>query len=316
MRKITEFVHYCMSGNDIRGQGVPLDSGVSVFAYNPIYTSRYVHHMVIHGSREEMMDPSMFYDLELLFVWAPGVASFSFPENVGVTFGGKSGYRSICLQIHYNNPSLIKGAVDNSGIRFQYKTTPSRHEIGVLRLGDPFLHLFGNKVGQGVRKHTFECAPDCSASVLINEPVTVLLEGLHMHTSGIAAYNQQFRNGQLIRTGRAEYFDFDQQSNHMVVQSPFQILPGDSFRTTCIYRSEGDSKLIFGKSSSQEMCVAYMFYYPRKQPSDTLSPWFPWTCVYDFPIPSCKANLEQEVLLSDSAVGRTFGQPATRCSSS
>lgn len=143
----------------------------------------------------------------------------------------------------------------------------------------------------------------------MDEPVNVMWEGLHMHRNGISAYTQHFRNGQLLRTARANYFEFDQQGIQLVAQHPYQILPGDSFRTTCFYRNDGD--LSFGPHTCDEMCMGYLFYYPRMEMSSTS---LSWHCGYGFEeSAACSATWANEILSDTSGLNRTFGLPATKC---
>ena len=309
----TVYKYFCVSGNDLRLQNVPLDSGVTVIGIEPVITSKYIHHMDAHARWDENNgNKEVATEQEKIYEWASGNPDFALPEDVGIPFGGESGYRSICLQIHFNNPTMTLGGIDNSGIKLHYRLTPRKYDLGVLLLGDPYVKLNGMKVGMGTSRHTFECAPVCSATTLVDEPVTVIWESLHMHRIGVSAYNFHFRNGQLIRTGRAEYHEFDQQSTQMVVQEPFQILPGDSFQTTCFFRNQDDKNLEFGPSSSDEMCIALLYYYPRKQMS---SGSFSWYCGYGFEQRDCNSTWTTEVLADSSGLNRTFGQPSTKCNS-
>jgi Copper type II ascorbate-dependent monooxygenase, C-terminal domain len=48
--------------------------------------------------------------------------------------------------------------------------------------------------------------------------------------------------------------------------------PGDVFRTVCSYN--GSSDLLWGLASQEEMCISFMYYYPRVVTSNK----FPITC--------------------------------------
>ena len=91
-----------------------------------------------------------------------------------------------------------------------------------------------------------------------------------------------------------------------VQQNSYKIMPGDSFRTTCFYRD--GSK--FGLGSQEEMCIAYITYYPAKKLMGT-----PFICPYhnvdDFSF--CKQEVDNLDLESDEDLGRTFGQSSAEC---
>ena len=81
---------------------------------------------------------------------------------------------------------------------------------------------------------------------------------------------------------------------------PFQLEAGDSFRTVCSFR-DGSS---FGPSSQQEMCVAYMMYYPAK----TLLGVAPWLCARNLPVlEMCQEDTTNRTLANEAELGRQFG---------
>jgi len=181
--------------------------------------------------------------------------------------------------------------------------------MGILMLGDPFLALMDNSVGDGLASHKFDCPASCS-SVALNQSVTVVREYLHMHKTGASMNNYHIRDGQVIRAGQVQFYDFAQQGAYAVPQEPFQILPGDSFQTTCQYKAEDET--VFGLSSSQEMCIAFLMYHPRQTMS--LGGFdFPFTCGYDIPIPGCVSDWEQTNLEAVSDLNRTFGSVGEVC---
>jgi len=92
---------------------------------------------------------------------------------------------------------------------FFYTTKPREHEVGTMVFGDMLVQKEGEKVGSGLTKHVFECPSTCSSSVL-DEPVTVLREYLHMHRTGVSGRIEQLRNGKKVRSGQVDFFDFDQ----------------------------------------------------------------------------------------------------------
>jgi hypothetical protein len=179
---------------------------------------------------------------------------------LGVPFGGLYGFNSFMMEIHYNNPDRVEGMVDSSGVRFYYTTQPREFEMGILQLGDPYIRLLGAPVGNGLSSHSFSCSSGCSLEALQGQSVTVIREHLHMHQSGTRIVNEQIRGGEVIRAGALDFFDYRQQSNPPVQQEPFQVLPGDSFNTVCYYRGQDGEE--FGMPTRDEMCIAFIFYFP------------------------------------------------------
>ena len=132
--------------------------------------------------------------------------------------------------------------------------------MGVFQMGDPVVELEGRVVSEngGLSQHVFDCPSTCSSNSL-QQPVTVFREHLHMHRTGASMINTHFRNGEVLREGAVEYWDFEQQGNLAVVQQPFELQPGDAFRTTCNY--DASDGVVFGLGSQDEMCVGFFYYF-------------------------------------------------------
>ena len=112
----------------------------------------------------------------------------------------------------------------------------------------------------------------------------------------------------MVHTGAVDVFEFDQQGSFRVPQEPFEIQPGDGFRTTCYYR-DGTT---FGYSSQEEMCQAYLLYYPAKQISYGVQK-FPWICLYGTGTSICEEQVETTDLLTEMELGRVFGTATDEC---
>ena len=89
-------------------------------------------------------------------------------------------------------------------------------------------------------------------------------------------------------------------------QESYQVFPGDSFKTNCYYKD--GSK--FGAGSDDEMCIAFIMYYPAR---DLLG--MPWICPHGAPDygSGCATELEQGDLGSADELGRSFGASPGTC---
>jgi Copper type II ascorbate-dependent monooxygenase, C-terminal domain len=196
---------------------------------------------------------------------------------------------------------LVQGIIDNTSFRVYYTTKPREHELGFFPQGDIAATLYGTHVGDGVVSHTFDCPASCSRTTL-RQPVTVLTELLHAHTFGVALRSEVIRDGKVIHTARADFFNFFQQGVQMVQQDEFTIQPGDAMRLVCSYQSNKD--VIFGDASSNEMCLGAFAYYPRQKLLNKI----PWLCGMgvepDYP---CVGTHEFQVLNSTADIDRAFG---------
>lgn len=227
----------------------------------------------------------------------------TFPSDVAL-YAGPGHSLSFRMEIHYDNADLEPDVQDSTAVQFYYTTEMRPVQADILQLGDPFVQLSGTEVGEG--EHIFECPSSCTQTVL-NESVTVLREYLHMHAQGAQAQNEVLREGEVVNRASIEFFDFNQQGNQAVQQIPYQIEPGDSFRTTCRYEPGDDTNTTFGLASQDEMCIAFILYYPRQTFTD-----FPWACGYDIPFGFCSSTWESDP--SSNTMSREFGTTnATEC---
>lgn len=313
----TTYEKFCFAADDLLAMGIPLDQDLHTIGIEPIIDTRsaqYVHHFVLRASSlpVNIIDCASTFFLETAYAWAPGEMPMRFPYNVGGPLGS-SGFTSFQLEIHYNNPQLDDGRVDSSGVKFFYTSKKRQYDLGIFETGDPLMGLIGTPVNSngGLSEHTFDCGSSCSSSFL-NQSVTVVTESLHMHMSGVRMSNSHVRNGEVIRRAEAQFWDFDQQGSLTVVQQPFTIAPGDSFRTSCIYNTKNDEQ--FGLASSQEMCIAFLFYYPRQAFNfgDLELPYLCGMRFGDF-YPACNVDWSNSSLSDMSQVGRSFGVAPSTC---
>ncbi|CAB9521436.1 DBH-like monooxygenase protein 1 [Seminavis robusta] len=320
----TTYEDFCFTRSDLISQGVPNTTDMlSIIGFDPVVddgpSAPFIHHYIVTGiynASDNACDNGA--GLEMVFAWAPGDGGFALPEFLGANLFGEDGFQAFNIEIHYDNPRMQRDVVDNSGIRIYYTTTPRPVEMGIFQVGDPMVALFGQHVGDGLSSHHFDCPGSCSDLYLSDgEPVTVIREYLHMHIAGTRTTNEHIRNGTVIRTAATEVWDFDQNGNVPVKQDPYEIHPGDSFRTSCFYRGNQDT--VFGLASQEEMCMAFLYYYPRKvfkveipEGSFTL----PMMCGYqlDWLDNACFANYTQGgILESDDDLGRHFGKQNSEC---
>ena len=142
-------------------------------------TRAYVHHftayLVDDCSEASLITQSMVY------AWAPGDEGWVLPEDVGFPlFHGNK--QAVFIEIHYNNPNLIGGLKDGSGLKFYYTHNAREHEAGMLEIGDPWLSLRDENIDEGLTQYSFTCPGTCSDTFLAKErsvsssDVTILSE--------------------------------------------------------------------------------------------------------------------------------------------
>ncbi|CBJ33319.1 conserved unknown protein [Ectocarpus siliculosus] len=252
-----------------------------------------------------------------IFVWAPGTSNLELPGDVGFLLGNESGgFNSLNIQTHYNNPDGVSGKNDSSGVRVYYTEELRPIQMGVLKLGDPFIALSDQPLPDGKSSFSFGCPGTCSETNFEEEEVTIFNHVLHMHENGQRMVTHQYRddgegNEELIHTTEVWYYSSLQAGAHVVtVNGSATIKKGDSFTTQCMYdtslSSVGSANVTFGLGSEQEMCVNFIFYYPDQRLPDG------GACG----VFACDGGvLGYEELEADSDFNRTFGIVDT-CTSS
>eukprot|EP00529_Nitzschia_sp_RCC80_P011609 CAMPEP_0113520084 /NCGR_PEP_ID=MMETSP0014_2-20120614/43882_1 /TAXON_ID=2857 /ORGANISM="Nitzschia sp." /LENGTH=621 /DNA_ID=CAMNT_0000417881 /DNA_START=159 /DNA_END=2024 /DNA_ORIENTATION=+ /assembly_acc=CAM_ASM_000159 len=312
----THYGYTCFSRQDLVDQGVPDIDNVNVIGWEPVVEDAniaYVHHFIVYGSTQglcpDTTEISADQFQELSYVWAPGEGGLALPEYLGSPLFGENNFNAFMVEVHYDNPALTPGIIDSSGVRMYWTTQPREYQVGIMSVGDPNIGLFGQPVGDGLSKHEFICPSSCSETV--GQEVTVLREYLHLHETGKRIVNEQIRDGEVIRKGTVEHWDFHQNGNAAVQQEPFTVKPGDGFKTTCFYNDQRGAT--FGLASAEEMCMSFLYYYPRAM-IDAGEVSFPWTCGYDLGFPACDATYTGTSLTSDDELDREFGVAPDECS--
>ena len=76
----------------------------------------------------------------LIWSWAVGMGDFELPPAAGIRTGAGH-VTHVILEVHYDNPGLLSGVVDDSGFRFYHTTTLRDHDVGTLQVGDGVPYL-------------------------------------------------------------------------------------------------------------------------------------------------------------------------------
>ena len=164
-------------------------------------------------------------------------------------------------------------------------------------MGDGQVALNSEKIGVGKTKHEFTCPSTCTSSSFDVDEVTVISEAHHMHATGKRSVTELFRGDKIVNTASVDYWDFDQNGAAVVRQKPYKLKKGDNYHTTCYFESyKNDTK--FGEASSEEMCMALIYYYPKQSSFINCGPHTNQT--------SCNASYSSSTLASDSFFDRAM----------
>jgi len=220
-------------------------------------TRSHVHHFVVYLETNET---NPYYEQQVVYLWAAGQPPVLLPQECGFMLNNGK-FTRLLLQTHYDNEAMTNiGLIDYSGINMYYTTNLRQHDCGVMQLGDPaiLLSYMDPVLPAGYFLNTFGCPGYC-----IDHAVTVFSSAYHMHSTGYRMYTEHLRTdseGKEIVTpiNPVNFFDAKHQLSTFL---NLDLLPGDSFRTTCIhYNEHGGTR--WGFASSEEMCIHFLFYFP------------------------------------------------------
>mmetsp|Transcript_27190 Transcript_27190/g.58257 ORF Transcript_27190/g.58257 Transcript_27190/m.58257 type:complete len:624 (-) Transcript_27190:387-2258(-) len=311
----TYYKETCRTFNELNIELPEGQSMVTMIGAVPVLTqdtAKFVHHFTVHLQKDCTAESALTGST--LYGWAPGDEGWALPNDVGFPAFENENNQAVMIEIHYDNPSFKPEMKDSSGMRFYYTHGERTHRAGILLVGDPGLSLVGEKIDEGLTQYEFTCPGACSSSLLgrelngENQGVTIISEILHMHQTGVRMTNEVIRGDEVFHKAVADVYDFEQQGGHRVSQDSYEVLPGDSFRTTCYYKDG----VAFGLASKEEMCIAFIMYYPAKRSAYGQ----PWICPHepgaDFGT-GCEGELEYVDLNGVDDLGREFGDSSGEC---
>ena len=226
-----------------------------------------MHHFVTTYFEGGCNEASLDMEGEMIWAWAPGVEPLAYPEGTAFRITDDDGNPGcVCMQTHYDNPLHKEGKRDGSGVDFYYTSTPPEQEVGILQLGDPSLALAGLDIPGGRTSEVMiTCPGDCT-----NQwpgPITVFSQQLHMHQVGAYMTVEQYRGGKQVYNSTLEFYSFAFQDK---VRRPkgfqFDIRPGDDLLVHCVWQNDGRDDRSIGQASDEEMCISFLYYYPRMAP--------------------------------------------------
>jgi len=214
---------------------------------------KYLHHMVVEGFTGANCRGRP------VILW--GVASahvgMALPDDISLALD----HASYAVQIHYDNPGLDAGVRDSSGVDVFVTRAPRRNQAGVLTAADPAVQT-RTLLDAGYTSIDYDCPGRCTQQW--RDDITVFGELLHMHQVGSLMQSDFVApNGTVLATSRAEWYEFHTQQNQLL---PRTVVPrGSSIRTRCVFKVNDGGTVRFGIASSQEMCMHFIYYFPRQE---------------------------------------------------
>ena len=278
----------CFTPRDVFSTSI-IDSGTRVFAeaIAASLSSNYVHHMIFMGFRQTDLCQGPPVQL---FAGGSHSVNFAFPRGTALEL---SKYGSFIVQMHYNNPSRVKGARDSSGVTIYWTANVPTSVAALLVLGDGAMTLAGVPLPNGLAVTQFSCPSSCTEQQLPPSGITVISSALHMHKQGVWMRSQYVNSsGDVFHEVADPFYDFQKQRNLLL--EPFTVKRGDSITTTCIHNGDNTK---WGFGTSDEMCMDFVYYTPALDSLDQLF------CSNSF----CGGAAPTFTLVNSSFIPRAFG---------
>ncbi|KAG8523360.1 putative DBH-like monooxygenase protein 2 [Galemys pyrenaicus] len=199
--------------------------------------------------------------------------SYQFPDDVGVSIGTPLDPQWIRLEIHYSNFHNLPGVYDSSGIRMYYTPRLRKYDMGVLQLGVFTFPIHFIPPGAESYLSYGLCKTERFLEISGAPVPDIQVFGylLHTHLAGRALQAVQYRNGTQLRTiCKDDSYDFNLQETRDLPHR-ISIMPGDELLIECHYQTlDRDSVTFGGPSTINEMCLIFLFYYPRNNISSCM----------------------------------------------
>ena len=207
------------------------------------------------------------------WAWAVGSEGERLPDHTGMPLGEKFGGATyFMLETHYDNPAYHAPLRDNSGIRIRYTADLREFDTGMLLLGSEVNFLQFIPPRQSLFRSVGHCTADCTSEGLPESGIKIISGVLHSHLAGRKMRLRHVRNGiELPLILEDNNYDFNFQASR-VPRTETVVYPGDHLMLECDYETSSRDKPTFGGLSTRdEMCLAFVLYYPRSSLADCRS---------------------------------------------
>ncbi|XP_042882375.1 MOXD1 homolog 2-like [Penaeus japonicus] len=258
-----------------------------VIRYEPVFTpgnEAYLHHIIVyectnmgpaldvafeelanspgHECYQTNMSQLIYTCNHVVVAWALGSEGLTLPSEAGYPLT-PTGPKFYMMEAHYDNPEG-HAFRDHSGIRIIYTHELRSYDAGVLSVGlDPnWKHLIPPR--QRTVLSEGHCVGECTQEALPRTGINVFAVILHTHLLGRKVRVRHLRDGrELEPIAQDNNYDFNYQE-YRALNTPRTVLPGDHLIGECTYNSRERSAITLGGFKTRdEMCLSFLFYWPR-----------------------------------------------------
>jgi len=226
-----------------------------------------VHHFLIYTSEYSCSNRDAMNHRSLIWAYGgAGTSALHLPPEVGIRL---SNVKSLHNNVHYYNTEKKAGLKDESGVRIHYTTTLRLHDMGMMGFGDWGQLNSGRSLTEGQGQNPAPLARwqyQCTiANLAEGESVTSFMGLQHMHRDGFAFNTRvEDKHGTIKKDINTSFYRGDLQDTSNFSQA-IKIEKGDKVTTDCIFNvAGGTGTQKFGLGSEDEMCIEWLYYYPKK----------------------------------------------------
>ncbi|CAG5129718.1 unnamed protein product [Candidula unifasciata] len=252
---------------DLASLGIPLDRDFHLVAITPsLDKHNLTHHMSLSACKAIWPAPfECKYVVspqcpEFFHLWTMGVKGHCFDPFTGIMIG-PNGIKKLVLQVHWNNPELISGLTDTSGLVLHYTPVLRPHDAGVLITGSS---MFSLPLEQPEVLVKSTCSGQCTHQQMTG-PVNITSAWNHMHYSGIKMNIEVTWDKHHVTniTDDREY-DYNRPIVHRF-SDQIVFNPGDELHTNCVFSTVNSNRSILsGYGARDEMCLGFIYYFPKR----------------------------------------------------
>lgn len=246
------------------------DRDVYITEFLPKAQSDVAHHILLYGCQEPGSTDSVWncgematnsnYDTagvcargsQILYAWAMDAPKLTLPKDVAFKVGGRTGVKSLVLQVHYKNVSSFLEPInekDSSGLILTATDKPQKRRAGV------YLMVTGGRIPA----HTVEYLEAACQFPDVDLEIHPFAFRTHAHKHGRVISGYRVRDKQWEEIGRRD--PRKPQMFYNVTNPEITARRGDILAARCTMENTLNSTVSVGSTQNDEMCNFYIMYY-------------------------------------------------------
>ena len=181
---------------------------------------RVVHHWILYAVKGTSNNCGQLK--RFVVGWAPGGTTQKTPPDIGLELPNSD--ERLLLEVHYNNPTMLTGIKDRTGVAMCTTKTPRPVEAGVITFGTTSIRIPGRGARPGDQGDLRRLQ-----TRLFSQPVHLLSSFPHMHTRGVRFSTWINRaGGASVPVVEVKSWDFNHQAAYPHDHANLVINPGES----------------------------------------------------------------------------------------